>query len=237
VGGTTATSPGTESPDRRRVLVGKDVGGERWAISRRLADGTVTGNVFVEGRSSPSFLYCEQTGESDDAWEYRCLGAGACGVADCASDWREVARPTLPKSFFEVGSGSECPVGDEGPITDLATDCMGVQYVYSRTVLGEIENWALLTDGVRVEVCRAGGPSRNPLPVCLFGAVASATEVVLDSERKVGSAGPTPLAIPGRLTILSSGRPAGRRLEILYRPNPETRATIFADWIASNEAD
>ena len=232
-----AVSPGTESPDRRRILVSKDVGGERWAISRRLSDGTVTGNVFVQGQSSPNFLYCEQIGETGDAWSYRCLGTGACGVADCASDWREIARPTLPKSFFEVGSGLACPVGAEGPITDLAVDCRGVRYVYRRTVIGEIENWTLVTDGARVELCRSGGPAAAPYPVCLYGAVSSATEAVLDAERKAGADGATPLALPGRFTIALPDQPTGARMQIDYRPDPNSTFVLRAEWVASNAAD
>ena len=34
------------TPDERCTLVSKDVGTERWAITRNADDGSVTGNVF-----------------------------------------------------------------------------------------------------------------------------------------------------------------------------------------------
>ncbi|MFM7735707.1 MAG: hypothetical protein ACKPBU_06965, partial [Alphaproteobacteria bacterium] len=42
-------SPTTITPDRSEILVNKDLAGERWAISRDVANGAVTGNVFVPG--------------------------------------------------------------------------------------------------------------------------------------------------------------------------------------------
>ena len=44
------------TPDRRRILISKDVSGSRWAITRNLADGTVTGNVFDTAGGDPTFL-------------------------------------------------------------------------------------------------------------------------------------------------------------------------------------
>ena len=50
------------TPDGKQVLISKDVGSERWAISMNLDDGTVTGNVFRPG-AEPSFVWCERTGD------------------------------------------------------------------------------------------------------------------------------------------------------------------------------
>ncbi len=57
----TAAEGGRESgiqitPDQSQVLVSKDVGGQRWAITRHADDHTVTGNVFSGTGSPPQFV-------------------------------------------------------------------------------------------------------------------------------------------------------------------------------------
>jgi hypothetical protein len=47
------------TPDGRRALISKDVGGQRWAINRN-QDGTVTGNVFFPGGGPPQFVFCPE---------------------------------------------------------------------------------------------------------------------------------------------------------------------------------
>lgn len=49
------------TPDGKRTLVSKDVGGARWAITRNADDSTVTGNVFSPEGGGPLFVFCEQT--------------------------------------------------------------------------------------------------------------------------------------------------------------------------------
>lgn len=44
--------------DRASVLVGKDLGGERWVIRRSLDDGSVSGNVFDPRDGSADILWC-----------------------------------------------------------------------------------------------------------------------------------------------------------------------------------
>lgn len=60
------------TPDGQRVLVSKDVGGQRYAITLNTADGSVTGNVFSTDGSPPKFISCEKIG----------LRAFSCRVAD-----------------------------------------------------------------------------------------------------------------------------------------------------------
>lgn len=59
------------TPDGARVLVSKDVGGQRYAITLNVADGTATGNVFSADGSAPQFISCTPTG----------LNAFSCRVA------------------------------------------------------------------------------------------------------------------------------------------------------------
>ena len=114
------------TPDTNRVLVSKDVGNERWAITRN-DDGTVTGNVFPRDGGPPSFVWCESLdddgfGGFGDFWDdfiddligddddddgndqlrYACSGADACPSSPCDDDqWSFIADVTLPRSFFE----------------------------------------------------------------------------------------------------------------------------------------
>ncbi len=93
--------------DANQLLVNKDVGNERWAITLNLIDFSATGNVFFTDGSAPAFIWCEKTGESFDgaAGElnlgYRCFGADAGFGGFASSDWTMINDAvTLPLSFF-----------------------------------------------------------------------------------------------------------------------------------------
>lgn len=90
------------TPDAaRRSLVSKDVGLERWAITRHPEDGTVTGNVFRSDGGEPAFLWCEEIGRNGSDVSYECSGADRCDTPTCApSDWSVIAEVTLPDAFF-----------------------------------------------------------------------------------------------------------------------------------------
>ncbi len=64
------------TPDSRRILVNKDIGSERWAITQNQDDATVTGNVFQSGGGAPAFIFCEPNGDA-----LRCFGTSACSTA------------------------------------------------------------------------------------------------------------------------------------------------------------
>jgi hypothetical protein len=92
------------TPDEARTLISKDVGAERWAITRHADDGTVTGNVF--SASGPvQFVWCEETGQSGGNVSLSCYGAFRCAAAPCTQDaWTFIADVTLPLGFFSPGS-------------------------------------------------------------------------------------------------------------------------------------
>lgn len=101
-GGAAATASGLQlTPDRALTLISKDVGNERWAISRN-DDGTVTGNVFFPGGGEPRFVWCEPNGAAGATVPLRCLGAPACaaGAACSAAEWTLIAEVALPATFF-----------------------------------------------------------------------------------------------------------------------------------------
>lgn len=95
------------TPDGKRILVSKDVGSDRWAITRNADDATVTGNVFTPGED-PTFLWCDF--QSDDGNEdpanvlqtYACHVADRCAVAPCeASQWSYLQDVVVPGWFFQ----------------------------------------------------------------------------------------------------------------------------------------
>jgi hypothetical protein len=95
------------TPDGKRILISKDVGGERWAITVDLVDGTVTGNVFSPNGGAPQFVWCERVGDDGsldpDAGmiRYACRGSDRCEASPClASAWVDLGQVELPGSFF-----------------------------------------------------------------------------------------------------------------------------------------
>jgi hypothetical protein len=100
------------------ILVNKDVGNERWAISLTLANLVATGNVFFTDDRSPSFIFCEKTGDQFDpqvgelTLQYSCQGAdrGLGGFA--VSDWSLISDDVrLPFSFF-IPEAETCDLRD-----------------------------------------------------------------------------------------------------------------------------
>jgi hypothetical protein len=136
------------------VLVNKDVGSERWAITRH-TDRRISGNVFDEDGGPPLFVWCAPLEERDN---YRCFGADACTGEPCGYSYRLIADVVLPSTFFEqpaacadeyrlIGENVEIPPeffevvnpvtrlvdNDDGTITDLQT---GLQWEKKETELG-----------------------------------------------------------------------------------------------------
>jgi hypothetical protein len=95
------------TPDGKRILISKDVGGERWAITVDLVDGTATGNVFSAGGEDPRFVWCERRGDdgsldpSAGTIRYFCRGSDRCAASPClASAWVDLGEVDLPGSFL-----------------------------------------------------------------------------------------------------------------------------------------
>ena len=87
--------------DGKRTLISKDVGDERWAISRNGDDGSATGNVFFPAGGEPKFVWCGQEGTAGDDLVFSCSGADACRDTICGPEqWSYIAQVQLPASFF-----------------------------------------------------------------------------------------------------------------------------------------
>jgi len=87
---------------RDATLVSKDVASERWAITYRLSDGHVTGNVFRTDGGPPAFLDCDRTSVTDTDVMFDCFGADACAGAPCPTSQYILISSgiSLPLSFF-----------------------------------------------------------------------------------------------------------------------------------------
>lgn len=113
------------TPEGKRALVSKDIGGQRWAISRN-PDRSVTGNVFFPGGGAPQFVFCSEAGSTGDDVTLSCSGANACPLADCQPDeWTFIADVTLPLAFFGapiggVASTASTPTLPKPPLKPIA---------------------------------------------------------------------------------------------------------------------
>lgn len=75
------------TPDGERILVSKDVGAERYAITANTADRSLTGNVFFTDGGPAKFIACSRISGNDFS----------CGVADaCVTSGRESGIQLAP---------------------------------------------------------------------------------------------------------------------------------------------
>jgi hypothetical protein len=100
------------TPDEKRILISKQVEGARWAITRNVDDGTVTGNVYFPDGGDPLFLFCEETDATADEVTLRCSGADGCVAAPCGG-FSFLSEVTLPSAFFALPTPVPLP---EGPL-------------------------------------------------------------------------------------------------------------------------
>ena len=96
-----AASRGVQfSSDGSLTFVSKDVGAERYAITREEND-TLTGNVFFTDGRDPAFIVCNPLGD----FTYRCRTAEACDLSACNTLKCGVTGDpvivNLPTDFFQ----------------------------------------------------------------------------------------------------------------------------------------
>ena len=96
------------TPDGKRVLVNKDVGTERWAITKN-ENGSVTGNVFRSDGGPPAFIFCAPLATANT---YECFGADACtdaggaarGIQGVPDDTRVLAQKDVGTERWAMSS-------------------------------------------------------------------------------------------------------------------------------------
>ncbi len=97
------------TPAGDHVLINKDVGDERWAITYDLFADTLTGTVYFEGGQNPAFFDCTNTTPEDpETVTLSCsISNPGCGASPATTEacprggeWQQVAAQPLPRSFF-----------------------------------------------------------------------------------------------------------------------------------------
>lgn len=149
-----ATQSGVQySRDGQRVYVSKDVGSERWSITRERSTGLVSGLIFIPGGGEPLFVECDQRSDDGSNVSLACFGANACPTDQCSSDsWSFVSDVTVPASFFASGVGP--PPEPEGcqPYQACLTDpqqqvCIDQAREFSPFDVGAFSSISLLSSG------------------------------------------------------------------------------------------
>lgn len=125
-----AAKSGTQlSRDFSTVLVQKDVGAERWAISLALDGLAVTGNVFFTDARPPAFLSCVLTslGQNLDTFQmslsFNCFGSDPAQGAFRPADYTLIAENVeLSAEFFFPDPGTcDLTAATNGPTELVAT--------------------------------------------------------------------------------------------------------------------
>ena len=105
-----AKSPVRFTPDGTAILVNKNVGNERWAITLDAERATISGNVLI-GDDDARFLWCGITDALGDAQDLanqtlvmHCFYGDPCAdVASCTSGfagWHSIGEVRIAGSFF-----------------------------------------------------------------------------------------------------------------------------------------
>lgn len=94
------------TPDQTLQVVNKQVGEERWAITRDLGTGVVTGNVYQEG-GDPQYLWCWPQSTESDPLRLRCQATSGCGK------WTDLGEVEIAASFFEPTACETTTTQDE----------------------------------------------------------------------------------------------------------------------------
>jgi len=150
------------TPDGKQVLISKDVGNERWAITYNLDDKTVTGNVFPISGGAPTFLTCditrvEQAPNPVDAQYYlSCRASGPCATAPCDPGAWSAASDVgpIPGSFLLPTNTASTYAGNVQPIYNVscATSAVchggGAQYVVLSTAVSYENTFLVESNGV-----------------------------------------------------------------------------------------
>lgn len=126
--------------NREQVLISKDVGSERWAITFDPDGGQITGNVMTS--SGPVFVDCSVVAATLEDLTFACFSLSACGSEPCTRDWMPfVSSVTLPLSFLR-------PEGSP-PLTSTPAICANIAGSWSLVTSGQ--GVGIYADGLTIE--------------------------------------------------------------------------------------
>src|SRR5689334_656275 len=105
-----AKSPVRFTPDGTAILVNKNIGNERWAISLDAERATVSGNVLI-GDDDARFIWCgitdalgDPTNLAQQTLVMHCFFGDPCtDVASCTAGfdgWHSIGEVQIPGTFF-----------------------------------------------------------------------------------------------------------------------------------------
>jgi hypothetical protein len=223
------------TPAGDHVLINKDVGDERWALSYDLFADTLTGTVYFESGQNPAFYDCTNTTPEDpETVNLSCsISNPGCGASPATTtacpqggEWQPVATQPLPRSFFGLAT-SAVPVPPTCALPEAAAD--------DRVVLfGSYEGDGISTVSVAGQDAETTTarvliePGADPLYVILSsftssiwrfeGAVTRVSRVVVVGASKQGVTG----IPPDRVTDLSD-EPGNYPDLVCFRPFYEVR--------------
>jgi hypothetical protein len=113
-----ARAQNTVTPDGEQMLIQRNVGSERWAISYSFGGSTITGNVFKADGGAPSFVSCAFTDidYAEDPFDSRyfldCWGADTCSALPCGSNqWTLIATGIELPASFVLAPGTKATFG------------------------------------------------------------------------------------------------------------------------------
>jgi len=118
--------------DNGSVLISKDVGSDRWAITYRPTDGVTTGNVYAADGGA-IFLQCRRESVTSGAVELSCSTSPGCGATECPAFEPIGGTVAIPCSFFTApcsklvapfSSGATCSGSPARPPYDSEASCM-----------------------------------------------------------------------------------------------------------------
>ncbi len=148
--GISAAQPGGVqwTPDGVRILVNKDVGAERWAITLNLVGATVTGNVFFSDGRAPSFVWCERVSHNHEpdlgklVLRYRCFGSDRAQGGFSLSDWQLISDQVSLDATFFAPPAETCNLqgalnGPNAQNSDSFWDCTGTSGTFQFQAFGD----------------------------------------------------------------------------------------------------
>lgn len=91
-----------ENPTGDYIMVSKDVGSERWAMTYDYFSGIVLGNVYSADGGAPKFVACDVLAENENGdLTLECQGNDPCNSSPCGG-WTSIGTVNIPGSFFAL---------------------------------------------------------------------------------------------------------------------------------------